>query len=744
MGEGAKRVTTLISGDGTFQKRARGSTGPAFSPSRALNAALALQRDRWVLWLPPAMIAGAALWLLAPREPPWLIGPALLLAGAAASAALAAWPSAQGWAAPLRRALIGLFALLAALGLGGGAAQLRALSVAQPAFTAGAAPRVIEGWVVANDASENGPRLRLLVRRIEGVEAPPRYVRLAVADAGLLTPGRGARCRGVLGPPSGPMAPGAYDFARRAWFERLGATGFAFGRCRPQSFPPPSDWLDRQRLKLAAVRADLAAAIISAAPDRGGAIAAALVSGDRSSIDTATNDSLRDSGLGHLLSVSGIHMGVVGGLVFALLLWTLSLVSPIALRFPVKKIAAAGALIVLALYLIISGSSVPALRSFVMACVAFGAILLDRPAISMRGLALAAFIVVAIFPESVLEPGFQMSFAATMALVALFEMLKRAPHEPALPTPGPLIGLMQNITRGIGGVLLISCVAGLATDAFAVYHFQRFALYALPANLIAAPIMSFLVAPMAALAAILAPFGLADPALQMMASALDLIAAVGAVFGDRPEAVRALPRPSDLAFVLCVLAMLWACLWRGGLRWAALGIFAASIAIYVSEPRPFAAFDSDLRAVYVRDANGWTLAQGGGRSTYARDRLGAMLGLSPPVIERLTPPETCGEALCTWRTSAAQIVFTRAATVFECGRGAVIIHGAPASSPATPVANEPQAVDSCAPAATIDTADLAQRGGGFIYAEGQGVRIERALPDGVRRPWTQRAAPDQE
>ncbi|HYD73735.1 MAG TPA: ComEC/Rec2 family competence protein, partial [Candidatus Binatia bacterium] len=430
------------------------------SPSRMLGDVVALQRDRWILWLPVGMIAGAALWLAAPTDPPWWLGLALLVVGTAAAFVMEMWPGQRpdgAWVV-LRHALGGVFALVAAAGAGLGAAHMRAATVAQPPYTAREEAVRLEGWVVANDASDNGPRLRLLVRNIEGLEAPPRYVRVSVSEAGLLTAGRAATCRAVLGPPSGPMAPGGYDFARRAYFERLGATGFAFGRCRPAAFDPPPSWLDRQRLTLAAMRADLSAAIQAAAPGRGGAIAAALVTGDRSSIDTATNESLRDSGLGHLLSVSGIHMGVVGGLVFAAVLWTLSLIAPIALRFPVKKIAAVAALLVLAAYLIVSGSSVPALRSFVMACVAFGAILIDRPAISMRGLALAAFVVVLIFPESVLEPGFQMSFAATMALVALFEMLKRAPHEPALPTPGPLIGALNASARGIGGVLLISFV----------------------------------------------------------------------------------------------------------------------------------------------------------------------------------------------------------------------------------------------------------------------------------------------
>lgn len=700
---------------------------------------IALQRDRWILWLPVGMIAGAALWLAAPTDPPWWLGPALLTLGTAAAFGLTMWPGGRPdgpWVA-LRHALGGVCALIAAAGAGLGAAHLRTMTVAQAPYAASEDPVRAEGWVVANDASDNGPRLRLLVRHIEGVEAPPRYVRVSVSEAGLLTAGRAATCRAVLGPPSGPMAPGGYDFARRAYFERLGATGFAFGRCRPAAFEPPPSWLDRQRLFLAAVRADLSAAIQEAAPGRGGAIAAALVTGDRSSIDTATNESLRDSGLGHLLSVSGIHMGVVGGLVFAAVLWMLSLIAPIALRFPVKKIAAVAALLVLAAYLVVSGSSVPALRSFVMACVAFGAILIDRPAISMRGLALAAFVVVLIFPESVLEPGFQMSFAATMALVALFEMLKRAPHEPALPTPGPLIGALNATARGIGGVLLISLVAGLATDPFAIYHFQRFSLYSLPANLIAAPIMSFLVAPAAGVAAVLAPFGLADPALEVMASALDLIAAVGQTFGERPEAVRALPRPPDLAFALCVFALLWAALWRGALRWGALPLFTASIALYVAAPTPIVAFDGDLRAVYARESDAqWRLITSG-RSTYARDRMGAMLGLAPPQVEQLAPPHACGEALCTWRHGERDFAFVpREEGLAEaCVRGATVIARVRAPE---------DYVDRCGLAAMIQASDIAQLGGAMIYEDEDALRIARAWPAHINRAWTVRGSADQE
>jgi competence protein ComEC len=316
-------------------------------------------------------------------------------------------------------------------------------------------------------------------------------------------------------------------------------------------------------------------------------------------------------------------------------------------------------------------------------------------------------------------------------------MLKRAPHEPALPTPGPLIGALNATARGIGGVLLISLVAGLATDPFAIYHFQRFSLYSLPANLIAAPIMSFLVAPAAGIAAVLAPFGLAEPALQVMASALDLIAAVGQTFGERPEAVRALPRPPDLAFALCVLALLWASLWRGALRWLAAPIFLASIALYAAAPQPIVAFDADLRAVYARETDATWRLMSSGRSTYARDRLGAMLGLAPPQVERLAPPDACGEAICTWRRGERDFAFVRAEEGLSetCLRGALIV--------ARVTAPEDYA-ERCALTALMHAPDIAEFGGAMIYEDEDGLRIERAWPPQINRAWTVRGSADQE
>jgi competence protein ComEC len=176
VGEGAKRVTTLISGDAAFQKRARGSTPGALSPSRALGEVWALQRDRWILWAPVAVIAGAALWLTSPTDPPIWLGVAGLLAGIGGALTFSMWPSDRhdGPAALVRGALGGLCVLVAALGLGLCAAQMRAAVVATAPFPALNEPTIVEGWVVAIDSSDSGPRLRLQVRHVDGVDPAPR------------------------------------------------------------------------------------------------------------------------------------------------------------------------------------------------------------------------------------------------------------------------------------------------------------------------------------------------------------------------------------------------------------------------------------------------------------------------------------------------------------------------------------------------------------------------------------------
>ncbi|MGE3867838.1 MAG: ComEC/Rec2 family competence protein, partial [Hyphomonadaceae bacterium] len=469
-------------------------------PSRARArfdwpALFAAQRERAILWTPVAVMLGAAHYFLSGWAPDWRAPPAACLAAALFAVAARALPfaAAEGWPARIARGFSALGVLAAAAALGFAAAQTQTALLAAPRLAAASGEPVrVEGWVVDATMGASRPRLKLLVRAIEGVAAPPRYVELSTTASGALPPGRSAHCLALLRPPEGPLAPGAYDAAFAAYFERVGATGFSLGPCRAALFGPPEDRWDAAALRINALRRAVTETIAAHAPGRGGAVAAALVTGDRSLIDPDTARIFRDSGLGHLLSVSGLHLGLIAGLIFAGVHGGLALIAPLALRFPIRKWAALAALLVAGFYLVLSGSSVPAIRSYVMIAVAMGAILIDRPAITMRGLGVAALIVTLGAPNAVVTPGFQMSFAASAALVAAFEIYAARRRGEVLGAPGVLVGGLQMAGRWLAGGLLASVVAGLATDPFALMHFQRVAIYGLPTNLVATPVVSFL------------------------------------------------------------------------------------------------------------------------------------------------------------------------------------------------------------------------------------------------------------
>ena len=336
------------------------------------------ERPRWLLWLPVALGSGITLLFALPGEPPlWAGG----LAGVAGLACIVS--SIRSWRGG---AAVGAVLLLtvAASCLGFALAQVRLNTVAAP-ILARTGAYGIEGRVVDLAPLPKGVRVLLDDVALAGVapEATPATIRVNLrrAPAGL-TPGDRLRVRARLQRPMGPALPGAFDFARQAWFERLGAVGYSIGTA--ERIPGEAGGFG---LALAELRARIAQRISAENPGPAGAMAAALVAGVRAGIDQATWRAMQVSGLAHILSVSGLHMVMVVGSVFAICRWLLALVPALALRYPVKKPAAAMALLAAAFYLVLSGSSVPAQRSFLMTAVALFAVMVDRNPFSLRLLA---------------------------------------------------------------------------------------------------------------------------------------------------------------------------------------------------------------------------------------------------------------------------------------------------------------------------------------------------------------------
>jgi competence protein ComEC len=515
------------------------------------------QRGHLFAWSPVCLACGIGWYFLLRSEPGWQAYSVILATGTIVG--LAAWRWPGGWAA-----LGWAVALLAA---GFGLAGLRSNSVSAPVLS-WRYYGPVEGRIVALDRSaSDAVRLtldRVILRDVRPTRTPDR-VRVSLhGPPATLAPGQRIMTTGHLSPPQGPVEPGGFDFRQYAWFQELGAVGYT--RNPVLTVAPAEDGV--VGLRVFSLRMAISARIQQILPGDVGGFAAAVTTGDRSAMSQSALNALRASNLAHLLAISGLHMGLLAGFVFGLLRLILVAIPAVGLRIPVKKIAAIGALITAAGYLALSGGNVATERAFVMAAVVLCAVLVDRRALSLRAVAMAALIVLSLRPEALLGPGFQMSFAATTALVAVFGMLR-----------DERINLGPGWLKPVLGVVISSAVAGAATAPVGAAHFNTLSQYGLIANLLSVPLMGILVIPAAVVAACLAPFGLESLPLQAMGLGLRWILGVAHWVAGMEGAQRHVVSPGPWILPILALGMLWMILWQGRARW--VGVFPALMAFWL-------------------------------------------------------------------------------------------------------------------------------------------------------------------
>ena len=436
--------------------------GLAAPPARRVGALgrwlfdnLVAERERWPLWLPVFVGSGIGGYFWLTFEPP--LAPVLALAGAALLAAIAALRGQR---------LVAPAIAVAALALGFAAATLQSWWVAAPVLAQRLGPVVVEGRLVAVDPLPEGTRIVVAPSAVEGLapEALPAHLRIRLRKDTPFIPGDWVRVKAVLMPPPAPSMPGAYDFQRRAWFDRLGAVGFALGAPEAMASPEgrePSRW----RAALQRVRAAVTARIRAALPGDSGTIAAALITGETHAIPPDEAGHFRDAGLAHILVIAGLHLGMVAAAVFFALRAVLALIPPLALRYPTKKWAAAGALLVIFLYMLLSGATVPSRRAFVMTGLVLLAVIVDRLSLSARAIAFAALVVMLMTPEAAAGASFQMSFAAVAALVAFYEAMRER-----LADWHRHAGALRRFGLYLLGIAFTTVVTTVATMPFTIYN----------------------------------------------------------------------------------------------------------------------------------------------------------------------------------------------------------------------------------------------------------------------------------
>lgn len=670
----------------------------------AMAMGLVAQRGHLVTWVPVFFGLGIAVYFHLPREPaPWLIGFAVVLL-----------PSGLVLARVLPLSLAPFGLGLTLIAAGGLTALVRAHVVAAPVLDFRYYGPV-QGRVVEIDRS-SGDQLRLTLDRVVldrmDPDDTPAKVRVTLSQgppAVMAQSGDVVILTAHLSPPNGPVEPGDFDFRMQAWFEGLGAVGYT--RSPVLRLMPSEDHLD---LWVARTRYTLSQGLQLYVRGDPGGLAAAVMTGDRAGLSQGASDAMRDANLYHLVSISGMHMGMLVAIIFAATRGGLALVPYAALHWPLKMVAALVALPAALFYLLLAGRDVATERAFVMSAVMLGAILCDRQAVSLRVVALAGLGVLALRPEALFNAGFQMSFAAVVALVAVFQRVSAL--------RGQLTAwrwLMPTVM-----LLLSSLVAGLATAPYAAAHFNRVAHYGLIANLLAVPVMGFVVMPAAIFMGLSAPFGVTEPARSLIAWGSGWIVWVSSVIAGWEGAVSLVARPPNVVLPLITFAGLMLCLWQGRGRWLGVPLALCALGFWGYAARPALLIAQSGGIVGVMGPEGRALSRPDGEAFTAqnwRDNDGdsrpQSLQLDGMNVQgRLAEGDIGGLRLIALRGQAAL------AALPACGGADILVSSV--------------VVDDPRPCLVLDPRRLALSGAIAGYATPEGVRLVTAAGLSGQRLWT--------
>lgn len=692
-----------------------------------LGRAAESERARFFLWAPVALGCGIAGYFVAPAEPPlWLALVPLI-------ASLIVKPMF------VRGTLLSAFAtalILAATGFA--LAKFRVETVRAPVLEKYLRNAEVLGTVTrVEPRPPRGSRLTIAVEQIAGVPESkrPQTVRVRTMSGVIaIAPGDRVRVTASLAPPARPAIPGGFDFARSAWFERLGAVGYTFSKPVIEPRTAPVTFREAWSRAIESVRQTIAAKIHAGLPGETGSIAAALIMGERGGITTETNDAYRSSGLFHILSISGLHMVIMAGAVFFSVRLILAAIPAIALRYPIKKWAAAAGILGALGYLAISGGAFATVRSALMIVVIFGAVLLDRPALALRNVALSAFVILALYPESLFDAGFQMSFAAVTGLVATYEEVRRRMGRRSEPHP------ILRVLLFFGGIVFSTLIASVAVAPFAAYHFHQSQQYAVLANLVAIPICNLIVMPAALAALVLMPFGLEGLALWPMGKGIDAMTWCANLVAQLPGAVGHLPAIPQSAFVLLVVGGLWLALWQSALRMFGAVLIVAGIAVAPFLARPDVLIARNGELVALRGSDGRLSALPARQSKYELERWLEHDGDARTAAEVQSGAAfACDGIGCIASVKGARVAVARhpAAIVDDCAAARIVVLNEP-----RPKHCDTSASSGGAATTVIDFFDVWREGTHALYIEpgdaGQTesrIRIDTVAAHRGDRPW---------
>ncbi len=682
-----------------------------------------VEERRLFLWLPVAAMGGVALNLSADSEPALWAPVALTLVFSALAYLSRARPVAFGVTLAFAAVFAGFLAM-----------SLRTARVAAPVLDR---IRIVSltGSVEEVDLRPVGARMVIAVKSAEGMPAQkvPRRVRVTSRKTPNVAAGDFVALKARLLPPSHASLPGGYDFARDAFFAGVGAVGSTLGKI--EVLPPPADATFGQRFAAAIdhARNRLAVRVDHVIGGDEGAIAAAMVTGKRDFLSNDAKDLIREAGIFHIITISGVQMTLVAGILFVVARRLLALSPTLALNYPIKKWAALVAMAGSFLYDIATGSRVGTERALVMTLIVLGAVVLDRRALTMRNLAFAVIAVIVIEPEAILGVSFQLSFAAVAALVAVMEAriagLDPDPN-PYLPQRGrsPPRTLMEHLLRKPAALLVATACATSATASFMAYHFHDLSPYVLIGNPLTLSIIEFFAVPGALLGAALYPLGLDAPVWLYVGAGIKFILWAAWFIAATPGSTVRLTAFAPFALPFLALAVMSATIWRTwtfraiAIPFAVIGLIGAA-----NGPRYDVIVAPSGDQAAVRDADGKLMIVGKRFNAFAAEQWLTADGDARDPAQARDPDAPCDRLGCVAALPEGEslsVVLDRLAFEEDCGRAEIVVSALTAPG-------------DCRAKFVLDEKALARLGAvGFTWSDDKGFTLTADRTTLQNRPWS--------
>ena len=686
---------------------------------------IALQREHVFLWLPVFFSFGIGAYFTFSFEPPLILAFVMFLV----------WLSIHVlFVQRLQNFYVfSSFALLLVLA-GFSAATLRTSFVNAPMLVKAVGPVDIIGDVKSIEHMEAGRGVRIILSSLEieklEAEVTPRYVRLRLRAHGGIKVGQRIKALAILNPPSPPVVPGGFDFRQYMFFKGIGAVGFIYRLPEVLEHAPKRLW------DIESLRHKIAARLAGVMPLRDAGIAMALMVGQKGAISAEDAQAIRDAGLAHMLAISGLHVGLLSGVLFFIFRFLLALNTRFALIYPIKKIAAVMALSGAVLYMLLAGATIPTQRAVLTISIVFLAVILDRSPISLRLVAFSALVVLVFRPESLLTASFQMSFAAVSCLIYFYDVTRGFwAHHYAHSN------WFRKAILYFVGVCMTTVIASIATAPFSLYHFGQVSFLGSFANLVAVPLLAFLIMPFALISLVLMPFGCDYWALYIVSFGIDAMLEIAYWAANLPNAVVRGAAWTNISFVLLVISGLWLIMWKGVGKVLAIPVILVSLVLAYTSVQPDVLISGNHKlAGFKDDESGALYVSSMRREKFARGNWEEFFGLKLDSAQSLPYKGgnrgadlrdfyTCGASGCHFVINGHNVSYVTSPyeVARDCKWADILISVAPVRD------NLRRRCDS---EIIIGKFNTWRSGAHAVFIGDDGVRVVNAADKSSNRPWS--------